>query len=153
MRFNSPMGVIFGKCASAKMETPLIRIASMKPIVNRLGKRIWWRAACAVFLLGAMTAALPAQTLTTLHRFGSADCGYPGTALVQAINGRLYGTTTGGGATNSGTIFEIAPGGAPSTLYSFCPNGGGVSCWTAMPDRLPWFKPQMAAFTEQHPLG
>jgi uncharacterized repeat protein (TIGR03803 family) len=75
-----------------------------------------------------MTAALPAQTLTTLHRFGSADCGYPGTALVQAINGRLYGTTTGGGATNSGTIFEIAPGGAPSTLYSFCPNGGGVSC-------------------------
>ncbi|HXM45184.1 MAG TPA: choice-of-anchor tandem repeat GloVer-containing protein [Bryobacteraceae bacterium] len=91
-------------------------------------KRIWWRAACAVFLLRAMTVALPAQTLTTLHRFDSADCGYPATALVQALDGMLYGTTTGGGTTNSGTIFEIAPGGTLSTLYSFCPNGGGSEC-------------------------
>lgn len=39
----------------------------------------------------------------------------------------LYGTTTGGGTTNNGTIFEISPDGALSTLYSFCPNGGS-SC-------------------------
>ena len=53
------------------------------------------------------------------------------------------GPPRAGGTTNNGTIFEIAPGGALSTLYSFCPNGGGLHAWTAMPDRLPWFKPQM----------
>jgi uncharacterized repeat protein (TIGR03803 family) len=96
----------------------------MKRIINAMGGLTWWRRERAVFVLGAMAAiALPAQTFTTLHRFDSADCGNPGTALVQATNGALYGTTEGGGTANSGTIFNITPGGVLTTPYSSCPNG------------------------------
>lgn len=33
--------------------------------------------------------------------------------------GNLYGTTSKGGATNHGTVFEIAPSGTESVLHSF----------------------------------
>jgi uncharacterized repeat protein (TIGR03803 family) len=64
-------------------------------------------------------------TLTTLHSFaGYPTEGYvPSTALVQAANGDLYGTTLGGasGAPNgAGTVFKITPSGTLTTLYSFC---------------------------------
>jgi len=38
----------------------------------------------------------------------------------------LYGTTNHGGAINSsyGTVFKITPGGALTTLYSFCSQSG-----------------------------
>jgi uncharacterized repeat protein (TIGR03803 family) len=75
-----------------------------------------------------MTAiALPAQTFTTLHSFNGTDGNYLRARLVQAANGRLYGTTTGGGACpipgGCGTVFKITPSGALTTLYSFCPEG------------------------------
>jgi uncharacterized repeat protein (TIGR03803 family) len=41
--------------------------------------------------------------------------------LLQATNGDLYGTTSGGGANgNHGTVFKITPSGRLTTLYSFC---------------------------------
>jgi uncharacterized repeat protein (TIGR03803 family) len=100
----------------------------MKRIVNVLSKLNWGRRACAVLALCATTAiALPAQiaTLTTIHRFcsqsGCPDGYYPLAGLVQATNGGLYGTTSGGGTDSAGTIFKITPGGTLTTLYSFCP--------------------------------
>jgi uncharacterized repeat protein (TIGR03803 family) len=104
----------------------------MKQIVNVLGKLDWRKKAAAVLLLSAVIAAASdAQTLTTLHRFDNADCASPTAALVQAIDGSLYGTTQGGGATNTGTvfvgtIFAMNLGGALTTLYSFCPEGGAM---------------------------
>jgi uncharacterized repeat protein (TIGR03803 family) len=65
-------------------------------------------------------------TLTTLYSFcsqsGCTDGAYPGqSALIQAADGNFYGTTGEGGAHNaSGTFFRITPGGALTTLYSFC---------------------------------
>lgn len=51
--------------------------------------------------------------LTTLYSFCSqpscADGQYPAAALVQAANGKLYGTTADGGTHGDGTIFSIAP--------------------------------------------
>jgi uncharacterized repeat protein (TIGR03803 family) len=48
----------------------------------------------------------------------------PKGGLVQAIDGNLYGTTTFGGAcafaSGCGTIFEITPSGALTTLHKFC---------------------------------
>jgi uncharacterized repeat protein (TIGR03803 family) len=48
------------------------------------------------------------------------DGNIPIGGLVQATNGMLYGTTTGGGANDNGTFFEITPSGKLTTLYSFC---------------------------------
>jgi len=59
-----------------------------------------------------------AQTFTTLHSFDGTDGADPIGALVQATDGRLYGSTTG--ALLLGTIFKITPSGALTTLYNFC---------------------------------
>jgi uncharacterized repeat protein (TIGR03803 family) len=60
----------------------------------------------------------------TLYNFCSKDqCtdgASPFSGLIQGSDGNLYGTTYSGGAYNSGTVFEISPGGKFSTLYSFC---------------------------------
>jgi uncharacterized repeat protein (TIGR03803 family) len=99
----------------------------MKQVVNVLGIPNCLKRACAVFGLCATAMALPAQTFTTLHSFDGTDGHYPYAALVQATNGDLYGTTEFGGANGSGcnfqgcgTVFKITPGGALTTLYSFC---------------------------------
>jgi len=76
--------------------------------------------------LGTVFDVTPAGILTTLHNFCSktncADGGgtSPGSALLLAANGNLYGTTSGGGAYSEGTVFEITPAGKLTTLYSFC---------------------------------
>ncbi len=88
----------------------------------------------AAFALAMITAAsVPAQTLTTLHSFAGQDGSEPQAALLQAIDGNLYGTTASGGAnTNSncsdgcGTVFRIAPGGRFERIYSFCSQTGCV---------------------------
>jgi uncharacterized repeat protein (TIGR03803 family) len=59
-------------------------------------------------------------TFTTLYSFtGGADGSAPYGALVQGANGNFYGTTIGGGASGAGTIFQITPAGALTSLYSF----------------------------------
>jgi|HubBroStandDraft_1064217.scaffolds.fasta_scaffold01188_2 uncharacterized repeat protein (TIGR03803 family) len=76
---------------------------------------------------GTIFAVAPAGTLKTIYSFCSqancADGRNPQAGLVQAIDGALYGTTGSGGAYYSGTVFRFAPGGALTTLYSFCPLG------------------------------
>ncbi len=76
-------------------------------------------------------------TLTTLYNFASqsGDGVFPGAGLVQASNGNLYGTTSGGGANGGGTVFEITPDGTLTTLYSFCSQSDctdGGSPWGAL---------------------
>ena len=67
----------------------------------------------------------PGGTLTTLYNFcshsGCSDGNSPYGALVQS-DGNFYGTTYVGGANRVGTIFELTPQGALTTLHSF--NGG-----------------------------
>jgi uncharacterized repeat protein (TIGR03803 family) len=67
-------------------------------------------------------------TLTTLYSFcaqaGYSDGAGPQAALVQASDGNFYGTTGYGGANRDGTVFQITPGGALTTLATFLgPNG------------------------------
>jgi len=83
------------------------------------------KTACVVFLLCATTAiALPAQTLITLHSFDYADGNYPYAGLVQATNGKLYGTTVEGGQNGLGTVFKVSTTGTLTTLYNFCAQRG-----------------------------
>jgi uncharacterized repeat protein (TIGR03803 family) len=76
---------------------------------------------------GTVFKISPSGALTTLYSFCSqSGCtdGYVPTGLVQATNGYLYGTAGEGGANGYGTVFRIAPTGALTTLYSFCPQSG-----------------------------
>ena len=62
--------------------------------------------------------------LTTLWSFCSlpdcSDGAYPEAALVQGIDSNFYGTTSGGGTNNAGTVFKITPAGALTPLWQFC---------------------------------
>jgi uncharacterized repeat protein (TIGR03803 family) len=77
---------------------------------------------------GTVFKITPSGTLTTLHSFDGANGLSPYGALVQATDGNLYGTTAYGGAYGTGetggTLFKITPGGALTTLYSFCAKTG-----------------------------
>jgi uncharacterized repeat protein (TIGR03803 family) len=73
---------------------------------------------------GTIFRITPSGTLTTLYNFcaqsGCIDGQEPIAGLLQATSGDFYGTTTYGGANNSGTVFKITPGATLTTLYSFC---------------------------------
>jgi uncharacterized repeat protein (TIGR03803 family) len=97
----------------------------MKLIVKALAEINWGKRAHAILVLCAMTViALPAQILTTVFGFESADGAHPYAGLVQATDGNLYGTTLGGGASSVGTVFKITAKGVLTTLYSFCSQSG-----------------------------
>jgi uncharacterized repeat protein (TIGR03803 family) len=92
---------------------------------------------------GTIFKITPGGTFTTLYSFCSqAECAdgyYPGTRLVQAADGDLYGTTQAGfyGAYRSGgTIFKITPSGTLTTLYSFCPQTHPTNCLEYSPSEL-----------------
>ena len=79
------------------------------------------RTASIVFMFLAATAIVSrAQTFTTLVNFDMTNGADPGTSLVQGTDGNFYGTTYYGGANSSGTVFQMTPEGALTTLYSFC---------------------------------
>ncbi len=73
---------------------------------------------------GTVFKITPAGALTALYNFCSqtncADGRQPYAGLVQGTDGNFYGTTFEGGASDHGTVFKITPGGALTTLYSFC---------------------------------
>jgi len=87
--------------------------------------------------LGTVFKMTPEGALTTLHSFdGTGDGSNPATALLQATDGNLYGTTAGNGLAltagscsylfsgacsknECGTVFKITPAGTLTTLHSF----------------------------------
>jgi len=67
-------------------------------------------------------------TETVLHTFtGGSDGGQPYAGLILGGKGNLYGTTFYGGADNSGVVFELAPDGTETVLYSFKGGGDGAN--------------------------
>jgi uncharacterized repeat protein (TIGR03803 family) len=80
--------------------------------------------------LGAVFRITPSGTEEVLYSFNGCDfgdCGVTGSKdgvmplapLTLASDGSFYGTTVGGGAFGSGTVFKISPAGHESVLYSF----------------------------------
>ena len=55
-----------------------------------------------------------------------------------ASDGYLYGTTYGGGANGTGTVFKLSSSGAESILYSFAVNGGAGGVRGFRSAGLPW---------------
>jgi len=79
----------------------------------------------------AAIAAAPAQAQTytykELHNFAGspADGAHPLGRPIRDSEGSLYGTTGGGGAWASGTVFKLAATGAETVLYSFTGGADG----------------------------
>jgi uncharacterized repeat protein (TIGR03803 family) len=74
---------------------------------------------------GTVFRMTPTGATSLLHSFsgGASDGATPNSALVQATDGNVYGTTTYGGRLGFGTIFRLSPAGTVTLLYSF---SGGV---------------------------
>jgi uncharacterized repeat protein (TIGR03803 family) len=69
---------------------------------------------------GALIKLTPSGTFSKIWSFGAAGDGYgPTQTLVQAPDGHLYGTTSGGGAFGFGAVFRWTLAGVESLLYSF----------------------------------
>lgn len=89
---------------------------------------------CHEYGCGAVFEITPGGQETALHDFCSqpmcTDGQAPGALLIEGVNGKLYGTTYGGGVNHlhfcadtsnpCGTIFAITPGGTLTTIYQFC---------------------------------
>jgi uncharacterized repeat protein (TIGR03803 family) len=59
-------------------------------------------------------------TMTTLVSFNGANGSHPAAALALGSDGNFYGTTAYGGTNgNNGTVFQMTPAGALTTLVSF----------------------------------
>ena len=86
----------------------------------------------AILSLGACLAtgvsrpaqATPAGVLSELHTFTGSDGIDSATALVLAPDGNFYGTASGGGANNGGTVFRISPTGVFTDLHDFSGTDG-----------------------------
>jgi uncharacterized repeat protein (TIGR03803 family) len=65
--------------------------------------------------------------LTNLYSFtGGNDGANPAAGLVQGSDGNFYGTTSDGGTSNSGTVFQIGTNGALTSLYAFTGGNDGA---------------------------
>ena len=54
------------------------------------------------------------------------DGANPAAGLVQGSDGNFYGTTSGGGTNDAGTVFKISTNGALTSLYSFTGGNDGA---------------------------
>ncbi len=74
----------------------------------------------------------PQWTETTLATFNGTSGSFAEGGLVKAPNGSLYGTTSGGGATGNGTVYQLVPpvhGGVEytlNTIWSFVSGAGSA---------------------------
>jgi uncharacterized repeat protein (TIGR03803 family) len=99
---------------------------------TRNGGANGWGAVFEIQNTGTTAAPVYASSPTTLVSFNEADA-FPMAGVIADANGDLFGTTSGGGATGSGTVFEIQNTGttaapvyasSPTTLVSCAsPNG------------------------------
>jgi uncharacterized repeat protein (TIGR03803 family) len=81
--------------------------------------------------------AAGSDTITTLASFSGGAAGpyRPAGALIMDSSGNLYGTTTQGGASDDGTVFELAQGsGTITTLASFDGTDGSLTHATLITD-------------------
>lgn len=83
---------------------------------------------------GTIYKITPAGVLPTIYSFCSqpncTDGAGPTGGLLLGTDGNFYGTTSLGGASNRGTVFQITPSGALTTLHSFDQTDGALPCVT-----------------------
>jgi uncharacterized repeat protein (TIGR03803 family) len=84
---------------------------------------------------GTVYKISPAGVFSSIHSFSGLDDGScPYGPLMQGANGQIYGTASGGGSNQYGTVFTVAAAGSVKILYVFAgppfdgayPDGGLV---------------------------
>jgi uncharacterized repeat protein (TIGR03803 family) len=85
-------------------------LAALSATMRKSGISLMLAALCL-----CASGSLPAQTFTTLYKFGGG--GNPDAGLVQGTDGNLYGTTHGYSGKENGRIFKITPSGTLTTLH------------------------------------
>jgi uncharacterized repeat protein (TIGR03803 family) len=81
---------------------------------------------------GTIFRITPGGALTTEFSFDDTNGRRPVAGLIQATNGKFYGTTDLGGTNQEGTVFEFTPGGPLTELYNFGVGGAGVSPFASL---------------------
>ena len=88
-------------------------------------------AAIVVVMCVACARTAVGQQETIIHSFATGDGTVPFTGLVRNSSGSFFGTTTGGGSSNDGTVFELTKDGSGNwdekLLYSFTGSHGDGS--------------------------
>ncbi len=114
--------------------TERVGTMSCNPL-NRFVLRVGMPLASSA-VAGALAAAMPivahAATLTTIHNFaGASDGSNPVDGLLLGANGAFYGTTSTGGPSGLGVVFQMGAKGHETVLHGFLggadgatPNGG-----------------------------
>jgi uncharacterized repeat protein (TIGR03803 family) len=89
----------------------------------QFGTRVYTNAVVSVGTVVSVGGAALAETIlqTMVYSLGSG----PMAALIQGADGNFYGTTSIGGAGNSGTVFKVTPVGTMTVLYNFGIYGSG----------------------------
>lgn len=78
---------------------------------------------CAPGGCGTVFSITPSGTETVLYSFALHRDGFGPYATLLALNGKLYGTTPGGGK-GFGTVFSVTPSGTERLLHAFVPSDG-----------------------------
>jgi uncharacterized repeat protein (TIGR03803 family) len=134
----APQGVAphAGRAAHA----PNVNRNTLMPMVNF--SRAFIPGALAVAaLVASLRGAQASKEFSILYAFcqqtDCADGSTPEGGLVADQAGNLYGTTYYGGVYGYGTAFEVAPDGAETVLYSFCPETPHLCKDGALPKAAP----------------
>ncbi len=84
---------------------------------------------------GVVFRITPTGALSVIYNFdGTAHGSRPDSGLAMGTDGNFYGTTLYGGPNNVGTIFQVTPAGAITTLYKF--TGGSDGAYPYAPPTL-----------------
>jgi uncharacterized repeat protein (TIGR03803 family) len=103
---------------------------------NFYGTTLGGGATGAAFIgVGTVFEVTPAGVESALYSFTSTvpssanfiDGADPFAGVIQGGDGNFYGTTRNGGATNSGTVFQVTPAGVETVLHSFTGGSDGAS--------------------------
>jgi uncharacterized repeat protein (TIGR03803 family) len=131
------MGATFFKITSAGVFTSLNSPVSGNPAYSLYegdGSKLvlgadgnFYGANSGIGTSGSIFKIAPDGTFTTLYSFSATggtdetngDGANPYGRLTRGSDGNFYGTTRLGGAYGSGTVFQITPAGALTSLYSF----------------------------------
>jgi uncharacterized repeat protein (TIGR03803 family) len=102
-------------------------------IVDKSGNFYGTTDECGPGADGTVFKIAPDGTETLLYGFSGGNDGMSSkAALVQDKDGNLYGTTTLGGSSNDGIVFEVAPNGTETILHTFTGGSDGANPYAAL---------------------